>query len=172
MTAERQRGHSAIIGMTESGKTTLAKRMAHEYRRRGFGVLVLDPWKSPDWPADFVTADLGAFLRKAHASRRCALFVEEVGGFGRRPEFAWLFTQARHWGHATHYLSQYHSQVPPIVRSNCARLFLFRVSASSAKEWADDFAQPAIATLAASLAQFHFVSASRYAVPQVGVLVA
>lgn len=162
--------HAAIIGMTGSGKTVLAREIARTHRKQGCGVLVLDPFRSPEWPADFITESMTAFLAKAKASRRCALFVEEAGDFGRTPEFAWLFTQARHWGHVTHYVSQYHSQVPPIVRSNCERLFLFRVSSRSAETWAEDFAQPEIGTLAAGLPRYHFVAAGRYAVPRVCTL--
>lgn len=161
------KGHKAIIGMTGSGKTTLAKSLAAAYRKAGYGVLVLDPWNDPDWACDWKTNSLLPFIAKARASRRCALFVEEVGDYGRDPEFAWLFTQARHWGHRTHYLSQYHAQVPPIVRSNCEGLCLFRVSARSAAVWAEDFAQPKISALASNLQQFQFVQASRYGEPRV-----
>lgn len=163
-------GHAAIIGMTGSGKTTLAVAQARAYRTSGVPVLVLDPFASPAWPASWITDDPAAFLAKARASRRCALFVEEAGDFGRDPAFAWLFTQARHWGHLTVYVSQYHAQVPPIVRSNCERLFLFRVSGRSADFWADDFCQPEIATLAARLERYQFVLAGRYGEPRVATL--
>lgn len=154
--------HEAIVGMTSSGKSVLGKAKAGAHRARGHGVLVCDPWRSPDWPADWITSSLSALRAKAEASRRCAIFIEEAGDYGRDPEFAWFFTQARHWGHATHYLTQYHAQVPPIVRSNCERLSLFRVAARSAAVWAEDFAQPEIAALAATLPRFHFVAAGRY----------
>jgi DNA helicase HerA-like ATPase len=54
--------HSLILGMTESGKTTLAKRLAQHYKSRGIGVIVLDPLND-DWPCDFKTADPDEFLR-------------------------------------------------------------------------------------------------------------
>ncbi|MGH8019902.1 MAG: hypothetical protein ACREIA_16810 [Opitutaceae bacterium] len=163
-------GHSATIGMTGSGKSTLERARAAEFKRRGFGVLVLDPWTSPDWSCDFISDELDAFLRVVKRSRRCALFVEEAGDFGRDPRFAWLFTQARHWGHITHYVSQYHAQVPPIVRTNCERLHLFRVAQRSADVWADDFAQADIADLAGRLDRYQYVSAGRYGAPRVCML--
>lgn len=155
-------GHAAVIGMTESGKTYLMQRgLAPKGRAAGQRVLVLDKWKDPAWKADWMTNDLFAFIAKAKASRRCMLIVEEAGNWGREPEFEWLVTQARHWGHSTYYLSQYHAQVPPIVRVNVRRLFLFTVSADSAKVWANEFAQPEISSLCAKLPPFHFVYADK-----------
>jgi hypothetical protein len=163
-------GHTAIIGMTASGKTTLGREIARAHRAAGTPCLVLDPFCDPDWPANWRTASLAAFVAKARASRRCALFIEEVGDFGRDPAFSWLFTQARHWGHVTHYLSQYHAQVPPIVRANCERLLLFRTSTRAAELWAEEFAQDRIAELAATLPKYHFVAAGRYEAARVCTL--
>lgn len=42
--------HVLFIGMTQSGKTTLAKRLAHEYVSRGISVIILDPLNDPGWP--------------------------------------------------------------------------------------------------------------------------
>lgn len=154
--------------MTKSGKTTLALESAHDWRRRGFGVLVLDKWKQSHWPASFITDSLETFLRVARRSQRCALFVEESGNFGRDPEFEWIVTQSRHWGHVAHYLSQYHTQVPPIVRANVERLFLFKCGLRAAKEWAEEFAQPEIVDLVKTLPRFHCIAANKHeATPRV-----
>lgn len=164
--------HAAIIGMQGSGKTTLGLSMAQTYRRAGWAVLVLDPHLNPLWKADWMTDDLEKFLRKAKASQRCALFVEEVGdegdgkkALGRRPGFSWLVTQAHHFGHVTHYLSQYHTQVPPVVRTNVKRLYLFAVGPVTAKEFAEQFAQPSLSDLVAGLAEKEFVITGTARVP-------
>lgn len=160
-------GHGATIGMTGSGKSTLEHVRAAEFRRRRFGVLVADPHLSPPWCADFITRDLELLYRVARNSRRCAIFIEEAGDFAKCDHFAWFFTQARHLGHVVQYVSQYYAQVPPLVRTNCERLCLFRVGQRCADVWAEDFAQPEIATLAAGLARHEFVDASRYGTPRV-----
>lgn len=156
--------HAAIIGMQQSGKTTLATYLAREAKRRGFPLVVLDPHMSPHWRADWMTDDLGKLLRKLRASRRCVVFVEETGDesegskpLGRQPGFSWLFTQAHHWGHVTHYLSQYHAQVKPVVRCNVRRLFLFTVGPATVKEWAEQLAKPQLLSMVEKLNEFEFV---------------
>ena len=47
--------HTLILGTTESGKTTLAKRIASQHRARGFELLVLDPLPNRQ---DFVAIEL------------------------------------------------------------------------------------------------------------------
>lgn len=164
--------HAAIIGMQGSGKTTLGLVMADNYRRAGWSTLVLDPHLNPLWKADWMTDDLDKFLRKAKASQRCALFIEETGDegdgekpLGRRPGFAWLVTQAHHFGHVTHYLSQYHAQVPPVVRTNVQRLYMFAVGVGTAKDFAEQLAQPTLPALVAGLDTKQFVITGTARVP-------
>ena len=154
-------GHLGMIGMSGSGKSTLAHAIARSYLDATSGVLVLEPRSSIRWPCSWQTDSMEEFLDVAKRSRRCALFAEESGRWGRDPAFSWLFTESRHSGHVFHYLSQYHAQVPPIARTNCLRLALFLVGQKSAKEWAEDFGQPEIATLNAQLPHYGFVSANR-----------
>jgi len=41
--------------MTESGKTTLAKKMIPLYQSKNIEILVLDPLGDRNWQADFIT---------------------------------------------------------------------------------------------------------------------
>lgn len=160
--------HSLIIGTTESGKTTLAKSLARQYRAKGIKIIVLDPLRDPEWPADYMARTLEDFLRVAKASRRCALFVDESGrALGKyNVEAEWTTTMARHWGHASHIIAQRAEQVAPTVRGQCGQAFIFRVSSDDAKSMANEYAD---ATLrgACSLAQFHFYHATRFGAPVV-----
>lgn len=160
-------GHAAFVGMTGSGKTTAAVELAHQFRAAGLGVLVLDRWRSRRWPASFITDSLAQFLRVAMRSQRCALFVEESRYFGRDPAFDWIVTESVQWGHVAHYLSQYHTQVPPVVRTNIQRLFLFKCGLRGAREWAEEFAQPEIVSMVAQLAVHEFIATSKYGAPRV-----
>lgn len=153
--------HVAIIGPTLCGKTTLAKRLAAQYRRAGLGVLVLDPFRDT-WQASWETVDRAAFVAKARASRRCALFADEAGQvIARDPEAEWLFTGSRHWGHRMHVLAQSGVQMTPLMRSQCSRLYIFRVSKRVAEMWAEDFADDRILA-ATGLNQFEFLLVDRF----------
>ena len=100
--------HVLINGMTESGKTTLAKRLAAEYKKSGVGVIILDPLHDPGWQCDFQTDDPDEFLSVCKKSERCALFIDEgsqsVGQYDT--QMHWLATMARHHGHNSHFISQ------------------------------------------------------------------
>lgn len=133
--------HVLINGMTESGKTTLAKRLAAKYKESNVGVIVLDPLHDPQWQADFQTADPDEFLSVVRQSQRCAVFIDEagesVGQFDK--QMHWLATRARHYGHNSHFLSQRGAQLAKTVRDQCSRLFLFCSSLDDckihAREW-------------------------------------
>lgn len=135
--------HSLIIGMTESGKTTLAKKLAGHYRQNGIGVLVLDPLSDPAWPADFKTADNEQFLKVYWDSRRCAVFIDESGdAIGRYDDtMIKTATRGRHWGHSNHYITQRATQLSATVRGQCSHLFLFCSPLSDAKIYADEWNQ-------------------------------
>lgn len=160
------KGHLAAIGMTESGKSTLCHAIAKDYIQTNVGVIVLEPRSSIKWPCTFQTDNLDTFLKVAKNSYRCALFAEESGRYGRLPEFEWLFTESRQNGHVFHYLSQYPAQVPPVARTNCNRLALFRVGMKVAKLYAEDYGQPEIAELVPKLPPYGFVSANRFGNPK------
>ncbi len=157
--------HVLGVGMTMSGKSFLAKSIAASLKKKGIGVIALDPLRDPGWHADFVTDDAEKFLATVKASRRCAVFVDESGStVGRyNPEMEWLATQGRHWGHRVYFLTQRGSQISPTIRDNCSELFLFRVSRKDAALWAEDFGFDELEQ-AASLPQYHFFHAKRFGI--------
>ena len=136
--------HSLILGMTESGKTSLAKALAAQYKKEGLGVLVLDPMHSPDWNADFQTDDPNEFIRVFFASRSCMVFIDEagesVGRFDKIMERT--ATKGRHWGHSVHYIAQRGTLVNRTVRDQCKHLFLFCSALEDCKTLARDFNKP------------------------------
>lgn len=127
--------------MTESGKTTLAKRLAQSLNNRGWGVLVLDPLQDPGWVADYVGTDLSEFMDLAKRSRRCFLFVDEAGmNCGQwDTDSLWLATQSRHWGHSCYFISQRAIQISKTIREQCRFLYLFACSRSDSKVLADEW---------------------------------
>ncbi len=150
--------HSLIIGATESGKSFLAKRLCQTYRKKGMGTLVLDPNGEGGWDCDFRTDDPERFLAVAKRSRCCALFVDEAGAVfsrERNDPMQWVTTRSRHNGHFSFLIGQRFDQIPPTTRNNCANLFLFIVSRTDSRYWADQFADEELAK-AFQLPRYHF----------------
>lgn len=140
-------GHWLIVGGTQTGKTTLAKELAAQYRAAGIPVVVCDPFKGKDWGANWITSDIDEFLAFAHNPRvclKCALFVDEggmtLGGKNKwDSSYYWLTTTSRHHGHVAHIISTKGISVAPVLRESCANLAVFNVHVDYAKELARDF---------------------------------
>lgn len=135
--------------MTESGKTTLARKLAQMYKDKKIPVLVLDPYKSKRWGADYVTDCPSVFVQVVKRSMKCALFVDEVGHFideGFVSDLRWIATNSRHYGHNAHFISQRATQIPPTIRNQCSNLFLFKQSYSDTKQLSQDFASDDLLT--------------------------
>lgn len=133
--------HTLILGMTESGKTTLAKRLAKEYRAAGIKVLVLDPVGDPDWNADFQTSNPDQFLKVYWGSKSCAAFIDEGAEVAGRYDNAMITTatRGRHWGHNNHYVCQGATGLSPIIRGQCSRLALFTMNGEAVKTLEKEF---------------------------------
>lgn len=130
--------------MTESGKTTLAKQLARDYKKAGIGVIVLDPFISGDWNADVITDDNEHFLNVVWDSQSCAVFIDEAAdAVGRYDEaMRQTATRGRHFGHNMHYVSQRGQDLAKTVRDQCSYLFLFTVSIDDRKVFAREFNKP------------------------------
>lgn len=149
--------------MTESGKTTLAKKLSSEAKKHNLGVLVLDPLNDPGWVADYQTTDKMQFMHAVKNSRSCAVFIDESGeAVGRyQDEMFWLGTRARHYGHSCHFLAQRAQQVAKTVRDQCSRLFLFNCSFDDSKELANEWNKPELRD-AYTLRQGEFFACGRF----------
>ncbi len=136
--------HSLFVGMTEMGKTTLARNMGIAYRSRGFETIVLDPLLDPRWRASYITSDGDKFIAKCKVSQKCMLFVDEgsesVGRYN--VPMQWVVTQSRHWGHSAHILCQGATQLAMIVRDQCTHLYLFAAGKRNGTLLAEDFNAP------------------------------
>ncbi len=163
--------HSLIIGMTESGKTTLAKRLAKRYRTHEQKVLVLDSLNDPEWEADFQTTDIDEFLAVFWSSRRCAVFIDEAGdAVGKfNTVMQRTATRGRHWGHSVHFITQRSVQLSPTVRDQCGHIFLLTTSLKDSKVHADEWNQPQLAT-AHTLRRGEYFHCTRFGVLERGSL--
>jgi hypothetical protein len=163
--------HSLILGMTLSGKTTLAKKLVADYRANGIVTGVLDPMNDPSWGADFQTANADEFLSRVWQARQCAFFIDEAGeSVGQFDEaMKRTATKGRHWGHRFHYLSQRGAQIARTVRDQCSSLFLFTTALDDCKIHANEWNKPELRT-AHTLPQGHYFYTDRFSPLQRGQL--
>ncbi len=156
-------GHSLILGMTESGKTTMAKSLAKSYKDSGISVLVLDPLTDPDWHADYQTDNPDDFLNVVWQSRSCAIFIDEAGESVGQYDvlMSKTATRGRHWGHSCHYISQRGAQLSRTVRDQCSNLFLFTTALGDCKIHADEWNNQELKT-ASSLQKGHYFYTTRF----------
>lgn len=140
--------HSLILGMTESGKTTLAKILARNAKLRGRKVIVLDPTHET-WEADFQTADNDDFLQIFWSPEwlSCDAFIDESGdAIGQYDKIMFrTATVGRKQGHNCYYISQRGAQLSPTVRGQCSNLFLFAMAAEDCKVLANNWNRPELA---------------------------
>lgn len=141
--------HVLLLGMTLSGKTYKAKALARDYKRNGIGVLVLDPLQDPEWQADYITDDPAKFLDVFWQSRSCMAFMDEGGESVGRYDTTMqkTATRGRHWGHVCHYVAQKATQLAPVVRDQCTRLFAFCQSYKDGRVLADEWNRPELETV-------------------------
>jgi hypothetical protein len=132
--------------MTESGKSTLAKKLAAHYRANGVKVGVLDPLCDPSWNADFQTNKVADFLDVFWQSEKCAFFVDEAAESVGRYDDVMISTatRGRHWGHRVHYISQRGALLNRTVRDQCPHLFLFTTALSDCKILAAEYNKPGL----------------------------
>jgi len=155
--------HSLIIGITGSGKTTLAKQQCAKAKLEGVKTIVLDPMMDKGWECDFITDSKEEFLQVVKQSTGCKLFVDESGQtVGKyNLEMEWLATQARHWGHKTTFITQRAQQISPTVRDQCSILYVFLVSKKDSDTFAEEFVQDELKN-ASSLKKFEFYRVGRF----------
>lgn len=155
--------HVLILGMTESGKTTLATELAGAYHKTGFNVIVLDAMRDPRWPGEHVYSDREQFLEVVTNSRRCMIFVDEAGeAVGQyEKEMFWLATRGRHAGHSCHFVTQRAQQLSPTVRHQTSYLALFNCAASDARLLSDEWNRQELRE-ANSLGKGHYFWTGRY----------
>src|SRR5271154_6400439 len=163
--------HCLIFGMTESGKTTLAKRLAARYKSNDVPVIVLDSLNDPEWVCDYQTTDPDEFLRVFWSSKRCVCFIDEAGdAVGRyNTVMQKTATRGRHWGHAVHYISQRGVQIAPTVRDQCGHIFLLTSSLADSKVHANEWNQPQLLK-ANALRKGNYFHATRFGECTVGSL--
>lgn len=141
-----ERSHWLYCGVTESGKTTLARFHARRLADAKWPVIVYDPVRTGttggDWPSSAVLyTDPKIFLHEINKAKNAYVFVDEspdVFSHEMR-ENHWLLRRGRHRGLYLRLISTRPMMVHPNVRTQCKRVFMFRMSPSDAADIANDF---------------------------------
>lgn len=155
--------HTLILGVTESGKTTLATELAEEFKKQGYKILVLTAIYDPRWKADFYTEDPDKFLEVFWDSESCIAFVDEAGETVGRYSDAMnkLATRGRHHGHAVFFITQKATSISLTVREQVSNVFMFASAPSTAKIMAEEFNQPGLLE-ALTLKRGEYIEARRF----------
>ncbi len=153
--------HTLILGMTEAGKSTLAKILVKGLKETGkVKIAVLDPVLDPDWGADFITKNPEEFLEYAKKNQNHFLVIDEGGtSIGKyNAEMDWLTTTSRHWGHSSIIISHRWAQLSNTLRANVSKLFLFALSIKDTDLIADEWRQPVLREAMFLKGEFYVVS--------------
>jgi hypothetical protein len=142
--------HSIYTGVTQTGKTTLARRHSRLLHKKGHTVFVYDPVMSltagGDWACDFITDDfdtLHDYLIDHHTRKSGAahVFIDEAGelfSVGQRDNH-WLLTRGRHMGFTINLIAQRPTMMAPTARTQCGRGYMFRMAPDDMDVMGKDF---------------------------------
>jgi hypothetical protein len=179
--------HGAIIGLTSSGKTFLARSlargfMAAKFPSQGLKVLALrkrrETWGDDE--CDFQTSVPELFIQQykqqakinwengTHSVAFLELSDADAAKYDKR--FRKLFTEGRHDGFRFFYLAQRGAMVHPDIRENCVSLYLFTCGGDAAKTWSEEFCDKELLKAATLPARCFMHKASRYSPAQMRTL--
>lgn len=142
--------HVLYCGVTQSGKTTLARHHARLLVRAGYDVVIYDPVGTStfggDWPEVKVFTDSNKFYEwliraQGEPIRPIFVFVDESADiFGHDNRDAnWIPRRVRHQNVYLRLISQRPKMLPPNVRTQCAHCYLFRLASDDMKMICADF---------------------------------
>lgn len=136
--------HTLVIGVTESGKTTLARKLVSTHNAKNIPALVFDPIGDPNWPDhdfNFITSDQNEYLARFWVSRSCLAIIDEGSETIARgnTEMKKCLTKGRHAGHSVMILSQRGQDIDKTARDQCTQIALFRVSFDDARVFSNEF---------------------------------
>ena len=140
--------HSIFVGITETGKTTLARYQARKFRKLGHTVVVHDPvqtqtvgggWGDGSIIYDDFDSMLDALDNFKHG--KAHVFIDEAGdyfGVGDRDR-QWILTRGRHMGYNVNLIAQRPKMIAPNVRNQATFGYIFRISPDDLDDIGQDF---------------------------------
>lgn len=133
--------HTLIVGITSSGKTTLAKVLAQKSKRTKIifsPTLDFSPAKNQQV---FHTEE--DFLAALYEAKNCDVFIDEADTILPNVidmPHKWLTQRGRHLGLRAFIITQRPAVLNKTIRANCAECYMFRLEEGDAKQILKDFA--------------------------------
>lgn len=153
-----------IFGPSESGKTTLAKKIAfHLYQTEKRRAIVLDRVAKEYWGEHATVYTNQEQFNKDIYIATDALVVVDDGSvtINRDNELSGLFTTLRHQRHKLLVIGHSASNLLPQMREQLQRIFLFLQNRESVEKWEVVF-PGADLTAATQLQQYEFLTVANY----------
>jgi hypothetical protein len=149
--------HTIVTGPSSCGKTSLVRAIVGAAQRQRVGVIALDPELNNWWRTAYLTDAPARFLAWARAAQRCVLVVEEAKEtLARDPQYSWLTTRSRKWGHHCIVIAQRYTMVLPDLRASCDEIYTFRQGARDVDAIVDHFTDETLRA-ASDLQQYEFL---------------
>ena len=153
-----------IFGASESGKSTLAKKISgfiHSSERRPS--IVLDPYSRDNWGRHAVVfTDEAKFWKHIFQAKNSLVIVDDASAtINRDRELSNVFTTLRHQGHKLLVIGHDASNLLPQMRAQLQRVFLFLQNKHSVEEWEIVFPGQDL-TPATKLQKFEFLTVANY----------
>jgi hypothetical protein len=159
--------NAGIFGMIQSGKTTLARKIAwHFWRTKGQRSIYFDPKHDPArnwWPeCGTVFYEEEPFWNAAWTNENLIVVVDEAAvSIARNRDLMAVFTMMNGRHHRLVVCGHSGSDLLPAMRQQMGYLFLFRQSTEAADMWRQQFSDVAIME-STNLGQFEFLMAARF----------
>lgn len=156
-----------IFGPSESGKTTLAKKMAwHLWQKEGRKTIVLDPIAKSFWGNHAkVFTNEDEFWKIIFKTRNSLVVVDDASvTINRDNELNGVFTTLRHQGHKLLVIGHSAGNLLPQMREQLQRIFLFLQNKDSVEKWQTVFPGADLMP-ATQLAQYEFLTVANYNAP-------
>ena len=153
-----------IFGPSESGKTTLAKKIAYSMHvREHRPTLVLDPVAKDYWGEHAtVYTNEAEFWSVIFKTRNAFVVVDDASvTINRDNQLNGVFTTLRHQGHKLLVIGHSAGNLLPQMREQLQRIFLFLQNHDSVEKWSIVF-PGADLTPATQLHQYEFITVANY----------
>ncbi len=141
-------GHTLFTGVTESGKTTLARYVSRKLRAAGQGVIVYDPvmtdTRGGGWGEGAIIFndfdEMAHFIETQNVTHHHLFIDEAMEHFGVGDKHNhWFATRGRHKHLYCNFLAQRPKMVAPNVRTQCRTCYMFRLSPDDMDSIGEDF---------------------------------
>lgn len=152
--------HVLIVGNTMSGKSELAKSIAHNAPGK---VIVYDPLKSSGWPPGALKyANPQLFFMALQKEKSAYVFIDEartLWDYDINAADKLVYT-GRHSGFKLFLIAQRTRMIPPNARNQCATVYAFKQQAYDAEMLVGDYSECLYRTV--DLAQTEFIVTDGY----------